>query len=307
MSRTRARAAALGLALAFGAAFLTPACQTYRLQKRLDPESREFLSQVRYVISNKDRAAFVRLPESERPGFIQEFWKKLDPDPETETNEFREEYFKRIEEANRLFGEGGGAEPGWLQDRGRIYILIGPPDERHTYPRGVTFYGVPTEIWYYGWFPIVFADEAWSGNYKLDPTSAVQLGVIMSTQMRLKPWSPTEKGALDCELAIEARGEGAVARLSVPYRKIWFTAQGGTLKTTLAAAFEVTDEAGTVVLDVRRDIPVEIAESKLEEIITADFVVEIPLALKRGSYWVGLVLTNGADDSRVLKKEKFTF
>jgi len=61
---------------------------------------------------------------------VEEFWKKRDPTPETETNEFKNEYFVRIGEANRFFTEA--AEPGWLQDRGRVDILLGPPTNRIT-------------------------------------------------------------------------------------------------------------------------------------------------------------------------------
>jgi GWxTD domain-containing protein len=288
-------------------AALVQGCATARLVKQLDPDSRDFLSKVRYVVTKKERADFVRLPEDRRRPFIEEFWKKRDPDLDTEENEFKEEYFRRIEEAGRLFGEGGGSEPGWLQDRGRIYILIGPPDRRETYPRGVTFYGVPTEIWYYGWFPIVFVDEAWSGNYKLEPSSAVQLVEIMSTQMRLKPWIAPEKGALDCDLKAESREGRALARLVVPYRKIWFASQGETLKTTLTAAIEIQNEAGAKLAEFRLDLPLELSEAKLEEVIRTDFVAEIPLDLKPGVSWITLTLTNGADDARVFKKIKFSF
>lgn len=61
---------------------------------------------------------------------MEEFWKKRDPTPETETNEFKNEYFVRIGEANRFFTEA--AESGWLQDRGRVDILLGPPTNRIT-------------------------------------------------------------------------------------------------------------------------------------------------------------------------------
>jgi len=282
-------------------------CATAHLQKQLDPESREFLSKVRYIITKDERAAFVRLPAEERKPFIEEFWKKRDPDPETEENEYQTAYFQRIEEANRIFNEGGGSEPGWLQDRGRIYILIGPPDYRETYPRGVTFYGVPTEIWYYGWFPILFVDPNWNGNYKLEPSSGAQLAAIMSTQMRLKPWVAPEKGALDVDFRAEGRGEGAVAILAIPYRKIWFASEGETLRTTIQALFTVTDLDGKKAGEFRKDLPLELSEARLEEVIRTDFTVEIPLDLKSGAYWVALTLTNGADDSRVHKKVKLSF
>jgi len=70
---------------------------------------------------------FKEYPPFEREEFIEKFWARRDPSPTTVRNEFKEEYFLRIEEANKLF-KGGIA--GWLQDRGRIYVLFGPPDER---------------------------------------------------------------------------------------------------------------------------------------------------------------------------------
>jgi len=77
-------------------------CITYKLEKALDPESKEFLSKARYIISKQERKIFLNLPPSEREAFIEEFWKKRDPDPYTEENEFKEQYLARIEMANRL-------------------------------------------------------------------------------------------------------------------------------------------------------------------------------------------------------------
>jgi hypothetical protein len=129
----------------------------------------------------------------------------------------------------------------------------------------------------------------------------------MSTQMRLKPWVAPEKGALDCAFKAEGGERGAVVRLTIPYRKIWFSSQGDLLRTTLTAAFEVTNASGAKVAELRKDIPLELSEAKLEALIRTDFVAEFPLDLKPGVYWVALTLTNGADESRVHKKIKLTF
>src|SRR2546428_256703 len=64
----------------------------------------------------------------ERKEFIERFWKNLDPDLETETNERREEFWRRVNEASSLFQES--LNPGWKVDRGVVYILMGAPDER---------------------------------------------------------------------------------------------------------------------------------------------------------------------------------
>ncbi len=177
----------------FSLIFLFDACAVKKLESRLDPVSEEFYSKVRYIITDEEAKIFLELPPEKRPEFIQDFWKRRDPTPETEENEFKEAYFRRIEEANRLFK--GGGRPGWLQDRGRIYILFGPPDERQTNPMGgrpidayvdpsqmtesrrVATGEKPTEIWVYRDLfsslqrpqvvRLVFVDTHGTGDYKL--------------------------------------------------------------------------------------------------------------------------------------------
>ena len=215
--------------LAAAMAFAAGGCALNRLERALDPESREFLSKVRYLISRKERVAFLQIQADERQTFIESFWAKRDPNPETAENEFKSEYYRRIDTANRLFTDG--QEPGWLQDRGRMFILLGPPSNRLTYPRGVTFYGKPMEFWYYNFFEIVFIDDNWTGIYRLDPSSAEQIGNIMRAQLEWKPRVDDEieaPGSLECELAIESGGAGkATARILIPYKAIWMKAGTG--------------------------------------------------------------------------------
>jgi GWxTD domain-containing protein len=167
-------------------------CASTRLGGSLDPASEDFLSRVRYIITREESKIFHELPASGRPRFIREFWERRDPTPGTETNEYQDAYYERIEEASRLFR---GARPGWLQDRGRIYVLFGPPNERQTNPMGgrpidayedprknlqgqqVATGEKPTEIWiYYNLFSslqrphtvkLVFVDTHGTGDYQL--------------------------------------------------------------------------------------------------------------------------------------------
>lgn len=173
--------------------FLLNACTAKRLENKLDPVSGEFYSKVRYIMTKKESKIFLELPPSARAEFIEKFWKRRDSTPETEENENKEAYFRRIEEANRLFRAGG--RPGWLQDRGRIYILFGPPNERQTNPMGgwnidpyedarnqtssrqLAAGEKPSEIWvYYNLLSsmqnphvvrIVFVDSYGTGDYQL--------------------------------------------------------------------------------------------------------------------------------------------
>jgi GWxTD domain-containing protein len=301
------------MAAAAAVLLLTGGCALSRLEKSLDPDSREFLSKVRYIISRDERRVLANLPESERKPFIEEFWKKRDPKPETEENEFKIEYFRRIEWANRLFS--GGGSPGWLQDRGRIYILLGPPDQRYTYPRGVTFYGKPMEFWQYGFFQIAFIDDSWTGSYRLDPDNPEQLAEIMRAQMEWKPQVSVDqttgaKVSLDCTLNVTIEGPGkALARILVPYKEIWGKASPSdpTLRTTLAVSLEASDASGKKVWDFKKDYPVAMTEADMAKAAAGEFAIEIPVELASGSYILSLTLTNTVDNSTVRKRSPLKF
>jgi len=279
-------------------------CASVRLEKNLDPVSKEFLSKVRYIITKKERKVFLNLPASERNSFIEEFWKSRDPDLETEDNEYKEEYFKRIEEANHLFTEGS---PGWLQDRGRIYILLGPPFERETYPRGYTFYGKPLEIWHYGWFVIRFIDRYWNGDYKLVPDSSWQISELNKAQMRLKPKGSDEKYAFEFDLTIKKVTENEVAvQVKVPYKNIWFKEKKGQLETTLTLTLEFFDSSEKKVWEDKKNYPINLTEEELEETISKDYFIEIRVKLAHGNYTLSAELENQTDGNRAWKRAKIT-
>jgi len=280
-------------------------CASYKLEKNLAPESKEFFSKVRYVITKQERKIFLNLPPSERNNFIEEFWKKRDPDPYTEENEFKEQYFKRIEEANQLFREG--STPGWLQDRGRIYILIGPPERRDVYPSGRSIYGKPMEIWYYGFFPIVFIDSAWSGNYKLEPLGAHHISEISKAQMERKPKIKRETVVFDFNLKIEKTKKGeALIQIEVPYRNIWLVEEENKLKTTLELAIEIFDSSGKEVWEYQNQYPISLTEENLEETIREDYLIKIPVHLMQGEYSLTAHLENKTDGNQARKKVKFS-
>lgn len=88
-----------------------------------------------YIISSRELKEFKALEEdAEREAFIERFWRRRDPDPSTEINEFKEEHYRRIRYANERFSNEG--RPGWKTQRGRVYIIHGPPDDvRHSIGR----------------------------------------------------------------------------------------------------------------------------------------------------------------------------
>ena len=90
-----------------------------------------------WIITDEERAAFKQLSnDEERDNFIEAFWQRRDPTPDTEENEYKEEHYRRIAYANEHFPAG---IPGWKSDRGRIYIMYGPADEVDAHPSGGTY------------------------------------------------------------------------------------------------------------------------------------------------------------------------
>lgn len=280
-------------------------CASYKLEKSADLESKEFYSKVRYIITNKERTAFRNLPPSERKNFIEEFWEKRDPDTDTEINEFKEEYFNRIEEANLLFKEG--STPGWLQERGRVFITLGPPDTRRTYPRGTSLYGIPTEIWYYGFFPVVFIDENWTGNYKLDPLSAQHIAEINKTQVDYRPKVPMEKVIFDFNLNTEKGKEGeALFRVEIPFRNIWLTEKENLLQTTLEVSMEVLNQDEKSIWQYKENYEVSLTEENLIELIDKKYLIKVSANIQPGKYILVVEIENRSGGTPVRKRAEFS-
>jgi GWxTD domain-containing protein len=108
------------------------------LRLELSKTEKEWLEKdVAYIITDEERAAFRQLSnEEERDQFIEAFWQRRDPTPDTEENEFKEEHYRRMAYANDHFAAG---IPGWKSDRGRMYIMYGPADEIESHPSGGTY------------------------------------------------------------------------------------------------------------------------------------------------------------------------
>jgi GWxTD domain-containing protein len=163
--------------------------QQERLRKELETPFKKWLSEdVSYIITDDERAAFKRLnTDEERDQFIEQFWLRRDPTPDSAENEFKEEHYRRIAYANERFASG---IPGWKTDRGRIYITFGPPDENESHPSGGTYERpieegggttstFPFEKWRYRYIEgigtdviIEFVDPTMTGEYRMtmDPS-----------------------------------------------------------------------------------------------------------------------------------------
>jgi len=300
---------ACSILIIFSCIILLSFCKSFQLEKNLNPDEKEFLSTVRFIITKEEKNIYLRLPESDREAFIEEFWAKRDPDPLTEENEFKTAYFARIESADRLFrGEG---MPGWLTDRGRVYILFGAPFSRKYYPsqaeRGIQR---AREIWYYGSFPIVFVDEKSNGVFRLLSTNLDHLGEINYALRKSRKdhedfveQSTQHPFILDFSLELRETSNIPVIVVKIPYSKIWleYKPDKEMLETTLSLDLIVLASNEKIVLRHNDDYHISLTEDSLKDRQEEDFIIQIPVILAKGEYSVQATLTNTTGDKKASK------
>ncbi|GGH04606.1 GWxTD domain-containing protein [Silvibacterium dinghuense] len=138
---------------------------------------------VHWIITDQELKAFKSLSnDEERDSFIEAFWQRRNPNPDSPENEFREEHYRRIAYANEHFAAG---KPGWKTDRGHIYIAFGPPDSKDEHPSGGMYdrpmeegggqtSTYPFEVWHYRYLEgigenidIEFVDTCMCGDYHM--------------------------------------------------------------------------------------------------------------------------------------------
>jgi GWxTD domain-containing protein len=218
------------------------------LFKELNPQYKKWLDEdVVYIISNEERSAFVHLQTNEeREQFIEAFWQRRNPDPDSPENTFKEEHYRRIAYTNEHYASG---IPGWKTDRGRIYIIWGPPDEIQSHPTGGSYdrppeegggstSTYPFEDWRYRYLEgigenveIEFVDPSMSGEYHLtmDPSEKDALTYVpgagltemesMGLASKTDRFNNTDGSHLAQPLGMRPAGMGEFERLEL-YSKI---------------------------------------------------------------------------------------
>ena len=137
-----------------------------------EPYTKWVTEDVAYIIRDDERDAFKRLQsDAEREHFIEQFWLRRDPTPDTPENEFKEEHYRRIAYANENFAS---SVPGWKTDRGRIYITYGSPDAKKSQAAAFGPHSSASELWLYYYLDgvrknvwIDFVDSDGTGEYRM--------------------------------------------------------------------------------------------------------------------------------------------
>jgi len=304
---------------------LSGSCKLYNLERQLAPTDADFLSKVRYLITRDERKAFLELPDSEKPKFIEDFWERRNPVPGAAENVLKTEYFNRIERANKLFvGEG---TPGWLTDRGRIFIIYGPPTDRMTQPMAQDAYTRCGEVWSYGNYPVVFSDPTCTGNYRLATFDLAPLrdlnintpGALNVRQSGALKAFGEEKRLFDFNASLKIVSEDAQKIeakivLDVPFGRIWFKSDGKKMTTTLDLGLELMNAKNEIVWQKKATHDLALDEGDLAAKGGEKFVINIPLSIKddkiieqlgQGKRFVAIILTNRTGSESMKKVLEF--
>jgi len=249
----------------------------------LDPDSRQFLDMISYIVLPVEEKIFREMPPEDRGEFIRDFWGRRDPDPSNPDNEYRATYYERLRTADKAFGKGG---PGWKTDRGRIYILLGPPTNVITKTMGGSpnpnnFFGRenpiesgtlterPTEIWVYdnyseyfaGPLRMVFIDYHSTGSFKLTANKEITAFSMVSPtwdppdlakyqrtgEIEMEEQNPGNSIIFDynAEVAIERDGMDSLAlvTLDIPLKRVEARKQGQVYSLDLTLSVDIVDQS----------------------------------------------------------------
>lgn len=267
-----------------------PSCHFLNLERKLSPQYKEFFVQVRYIISTQEYRTFLNLPDEKKDAFIQEFWKRRDPDPLTDVNEFQMEYFDRMEAADELFLSEG--KPGWMTDRGRIFILYGAPLDRLSDPAGTSIYSRCVETWYYGNFPVYFVDNTCTGVYKLmtidftllQPRHIMNMVGANQTVANTGETRFEQNKRLRFDWRIQNtrisddQAEGEVY-LKIPYASLWFSEKDGRLESEMVIHLELKDSSGRIAWEHDQTESIQINEADLIEENRGSYEFVIPFLI----------------------------
>jgi len=247
----------------------------------------------RLIMSKVEDQIYAHLADAQaRDEFIADFWKKRDPSPASEENEFRDDFYKRVEYANRWFHEKGPAANGWDSERGRILIMLGFPDQRDQMPMLNNTQVHAAEIWiYYNYsLHLEFLDREGMGKFRLDYWPLELLDAI--DQVKALGRDAGIKNYFRFKVSSDAGG----LQIEIPVKYLLVEERGNDVH----AAFAVT-------VDVYRDyvkcdrlaLTREFTESRSAFTARKTIDIAVPYAFpKPGKYSMDVVVTETVSGKR---------
>jgi GWxTD domain-containing protein len=222
-----------------------------RVNIKQDPFYKTFFEKTRLIMTAGEIKIYRRLPDKEsREEFIEEFWRIRDYDPTTDENEGKIEFERRIDYANRWFGawnKDRGKEMyrdrdeylGWDTDRGRMYIILGPPDMIYYGGSGTTWEGernrssdsmYALETWYYYRYELyVQFHKTFMGRWRLALSASNLSSAFKSAKLDFV--SPADRVDSKSRFKFKAKYEDHEIIIIIPVTRVSFKEEGGTLNS----------------------------------------------------------------------------
>lgn len=277
---------------------------------------------VRWIISDEERNAFKQLSKNqERNYFIEAFWQRRDPNPDTLENEYKDEHYRRIIFANEEFAS---FTPGWRTDRGRFYIMYGPPDEIESHASGGTYSpplggqsvpNLPYQVWRYRFIKglgkdviLTFADVCRCGDYRLTEGAsphyvADERAVVPNNrqpQIRFKDLEELVIHKIDVrQVPFTVRTDFVKATdftvmvpvtVRVVNRDITFANTSDVARGTLNIFGRVTTLAGWVVETFEDTVQVDVPHELLQTVMPKATFYQKVVLLRPGQYWLDIAV-----------------
>jgi GWxTD domain-containing protein len=261
-------------------------CAGYGPRTGPDPNAEDdFYAQAKLIMSRFEIEIYAHLADAKaRDEFIADFWNKRDPTPASEANEFKEEFSRRVEFANRWFHEKGPAASGWDSERGRILLMLGFPDQREQMPMLNNPAVHAAEIWIYRDFALrlEFLDREGLGKFRLDYWPLELIDAI--EQVRAVGGDSGGKKYFRFKAAADASG----LRIEIPVKHVMVEERGEDVR----AAFTVTIDVFCDYVKIERlTLAREFAESRSAFLARKTIVIAVPYAYPGpGKYLMDVVV-----------------
>ncbi len=247
----------------------------------------DFLTKVQYIISKDEEKFYKNLPEEKQEEFIQQFWDIRDPDPDTPENEFKEEYFNRIDDANKQFT---AAREGWLTDRGKAYILLGPPNYVENYPMGGNpinnFSRNPYSVWHYIDFYLIFVDNRNDGDYQIQYTDLGNIADVQEAFQKAKMGLKYLDKKLGYNFELKRNKQKSnILVFSIETESITFASDGDNMVAEFQIQFKLKNKSFDDIWSYSNSHSIHFAKSDIH--VPKKITLEIPLGkeIPKGSYF----------------------
>jgi GWxTD domain-containing protein len=285
------RACALALLIT-----MAGACSTTGMRIEQDPYFASFYEKTRLIMTNEEIQIYKHLADTRaREEFIEEFWQKRDPLPDTPENEARIEFDRRIAYANRWFKENRASGRGWDTPRGRILIQLGEPDNRYLNDmiNDPSVKGYERWIYYAYQLELVFTDSSGFGEFKLRSWPAELLTAIDHARFAFNAAASGSPGQV---FTFQAGYKDGRITVAIPLKKIRFNEKEGSIRADFRiTAFVYRDYAKIDTRVFSRQLLYAKESLPAEKVI--EFALPYPLEA-RGNYFLDIIVEDVLTGSR---------